>query len=300
MEQRRRNKHLLGREKTATLAEYATHHLRAKGRAEKVRYQTVLVNEAQLRVFIAFIGADRPLESITTEHLQRFDAFLSTRRGISKGTTLSGQSQRHYLNAVSNMYRRAQAEGYVPLGYNPVSSMVDKPTGRRLEARWLEVPDAALYLEAARRYPGKRADLAAPFVHDLIAALMLTGGRWREVAGLLVSDISFDRAIITFRPNEHRQLKPLTSARTVPLWPQLREILEAYLKRYRRIGGLLFPSPRTGKMITDIRKQMDGIGGNGRLAARRDPDEDLPPYVLRRATPDPGPGLPRFGLHRRP
>ena len=98
LEQLRRNKHLLGREKTATLAEYATHHLRAKGRADKVRYQTVLVNEQQLRTFITFVGADRPLESITTEDIQRFDGHLSTLRGISKGTTLSGQTRRHYLN----------------------------------------------------------------------------------------------------------------------------------------------------------------------------------------------------------
>ena len=214
--------------------------------------------ERQLRKFIDFIGPDILLEGVSTDAIQRFDVHLSGLPGL-RGQTLSAQSRRHYLNSVSNLYRRAQSEGYVPPGYNPVAAMVDKPTGRRLEARWLEVHDAALFLEAARRYQGKRADLAVPFVHDVIAALLLTGGRWREVAGLLVSDVSFDRDTVTFRPHEHQRLKTLTSFRTVPLHPQLREILETYLRSYQRIGGLLFHSPRTGKMITDLRKQLDGI-----------------------------------------
>lgn len=50
---------------------------------------------------------------------------------------------RHHLNALSNLFRRAQAEGYVPPGYNPVAAMLEKPTARRQEAKWLEVHDAA-------------------------------------------------------------------------------------------------------------------------------------------------------------
>ena len=258
LEQLRRNKYLLGRDKTSNLKDYAAHHLRVKARTGRVRYETVAANEQQLRTFVAFIGADRPLESITTDDIQRFDSHLASQPG-TRGRTLSGQSRRHYLNAVSNLYRRAQSEGYVPPGYNPVAAMMDKPTGRRVEARWLEVHEAALLLEAARVYEAKREDLAIPFMHNIIAALLLTGGRWREVAGLLVSDVSFERGIITFRPHEHRRLKTQTSSRTVPLHPQLRDILEGYLRAYSRIGGLLFPSPRTGRMITDIRKQLDSI-----------------------------------------
>jgi hypothetical protein len=41
--------------------------------------------------------------------------------------------------------------------------------------------------------------------------------------------VSFDRKTITFRPNAHRRLKTGTSARVVPLWPQLEEILRAYV-----------------------------------------------------------------------
>lgn len=41
----------------------------------------------------------------------------------------------------------------VPVGFNPVAVLMDKPTIVRREARWLEVPEASLYLEAARTLP---------------------------------------------------------------------------------------------------------------------------------------------------
>jgi integrase len=94
-----------------------------------------------------------------------------------------------------------------------------------------------------------------------------------------------------FRTNEWRRLKTAGSKRTVPLWPQLQEILEAYVADRERDGGLgalLFPSvggrPRDPKkdegeeetesvgigetaetetkelMIRDLRKQLDTIG----------------------------------------
>lgn len=57
---------------------------------------------------------------------------------------------RHHLNALSNLYRRAQAEGFVTPGYNRVTALLEKPSAQRHEARWLEVHEAALLLEAAR------------------------------------------------------------------------------------------------------------------------------------------------------
>src|SRR5690606_25375778 len=134
-------------------------------------------------------------------------------------------SVRHYLNAISNMYKRAQAESVVPLGFNPVALMLEKPQPRPQEARWLEPHDAALLLESARTYKPKREDMAMTFAHPLLATFLLTGGRASEVLGLEVEDVSFDRKTITFRPNRWRRLKTGTSFRTVPLWPQLETIL---------------------------------------------------------------------------
>jgi Phage integrase family len=134
-----------------------------------------------------------------------------------------------------------------------------------VEAKWLEVPDAALLLEAARTYRPAQADGGRPpiaFAYELLATLLLTGGRESEVLGLEVDDVSLERGVVTFRPNPWRRLKTATSHRSVSLWPQLREILKAYFpRREREPGSLLFPSFRTGEeaMITDFRKVLDAI-----------------------------------------
>ncbi|HEV2751649.1 MAG TPA: tyrosine-type recombinase/integrase [Gemmatimonadales bacterium] len=142
----------------------------------------------------------------------------------------------------------------------------EAPERPSVEAHWLEVSDAALLLEAARLYrptPGFDGGRAAvPFLYPLIATLLLTGGRETEVLGLEVDDVSFDRRTITFRPNTWRRLKTKRSHRTVHMWPQLEEILRAYVfNSHRPPSRLLFPSPYTRKeqMVTDWRKGLDAV-----------------------------------------
>ena len=95
---------------------------------------------------------------------------------------------------------------------------------------------------------------------------MLSGGRKSEVLGLEVDDVSLRHGKIYIRPNEWRRLKTKGSKRTIPLWPQLEEILREYLMARERTGGLgtlLFPSARgkEERMIRDVRKALDHIGG---------------------------------------
>jgi integrase len=157
---------------------------------------------------------------------------------------------------------RAGAERVVPSGYDPVGDLQEKPIARRVEAKWLEMPDAARLLEAARTYRpapnGGRPPL--PFACELLATFVLTGGRESEVLGLEVADVSLDRDVVTFRPNTWRRLKTTSSHRSVPLWPQLREILERYLA-VRPPSRLLFPSYWTGEeaMVTDFHKLLDAV-----------------------------------------
>ena len=151
----------------------------------------------------------------------------------------------------------------MPPGYNPVAALMEKPAGRPAEARWLEPHEAALLLESARTYrPGPNAH-GGP-IYPLLAVLLLTGGRRSEVLGLEVDDVSFKRQTITFRPNEWRRLKTLTSHRSVRLWPQAETILRAYFADKERGGGLgrlLFPSPvlSSEALITDCRKALDAV-----------------------------------------
>lgn len=126
----------------------------------------------------------------------------------------------------------------------------------------MEVSDAALLLEAARTYrPVKHGGpRPLPFAYELVGTFLLTGGRESEVLGLEVADLSLDRSVVTFRPNAWRRLKTATSHRSVPLWPQLREVLEGYLAE-RPPSRLLFPSYRKGEeaMVTDFHKLLDVV-----------------------------------------
>ena len=255
LENARRGRAVSGLHRTVTLAEFAREHLIAKAKAGRVGEQWLAAAELHLRRAIDVLGAGRDLNTIGVADVCRLAARL-------QADGMSGGSARHHLNSLSNVYRRAQAEGCVPPGYNPVAGLMEKPTARRVEARWLEVPEAALLLESARSYVPKRADLAVPFAYPLVATFLLTGGRPSEVLGLEAHDVSFDRRTVTFRPNDWRRLKTESSLRSVPLWPQLEEILRAYVfGSDAPPGRLLFPSLRTGHeaMLTDCRKLLDAV-----------------------------------------
>lgn len=263
-EQRRRSKNVLGVKQEYSLQEYAAHHLVETAKEGRVSRDWLSTREGQLRAAVEFFG-NVNLAQITPAELNNYVVWLrnrvwktsggNDRKGYSEGTI------RHYLNALSGMYTRAESEELQVT--NPVARMLNKPVGDAEEAEWLEVDEAATVLETAKAYSPDRSDLANPFVHEIVATMLLTGARESEVYGLEVKDVSFNSSIVRIRTNKWRGLKNKPSARTVPLWPQLHEVLAAYLVR-RPIGGrLLFPSPRftTEGMVTDIRKQLDGIGG---------------------------------------
>ncbi len=272
-----------------SLAAFARDHLIAKKKAGKATDQWLAATEGFFRRAIAFFGADRPLDTIRprdvrayVEHLGSLDLrqlrpnspqranrspASAAARPDRPQRTMTPYTVRAHLFALSNLYRRAQESEVVPLGYNPVAVLMDKPAIVRREAHWLEVHEAALYLEAAHRLPplgGTRLDAEAvarlraeweagnrskralagaygvsdvvvgrilrgqnardplddaALAYSVVATFLLTGGRYREVLGLELDDVSFDRKTVTFRPNRWRRLKTQTSWRVVPLWP---------------------------------------------------------------------------------
>jgi integrase len=261
LEENRRNKTLLGVERQSGLKAYAAYHLRRKAQDKEGVRSWLVQSEKHLRAAVDFFGAETDLASITPEGLTGWvDVLRRTDNG--RGGTLGETSVRKYLNSLSNLYKRAWSELYVTS--NPVANMFRKPTESRGEAPFLEAHEAALLLESARTYkaPG---DGAFPWMYPLLATFLLTGGRKNEVLGLEVDDLSLRHDKIYLRPNQWRRLKTAGSKRSLPLWPQLKEILSEYLMERERTGGLgalLFPSGRGSeeKMIRDVRKALDHIG----------------------------------------
>jgi integrase len=246
------------------LADAVREHLLAKARSGHVTDACIAADERFLKRFVEYCGATRRLSEIDTRAVRQFVEWLRTLPG-RRGGTLDDATIRHHLNAISNMYRRARAEGWAPKGHDPVGDLIEKPTPNPDEPLWLEVSEAALYLAAARKCPAGPAAVGhapVPFGYELIATYLLTGGRQDEVLGLEISDVDLARRTIAFRPNAWRRLKTAKSHRTVPLWPQLRQILGAYLAGpHAPAGRLLFPSYCTGeeRMLTDIRKLLDRV-----------------------------------------
>ena len=234
---------------------------------EPVTATWVAAHAGFLAKAMAFFGPHIKLAAITTERVLDFMEWLR-RQPTPQGRTYSEQSVRHHLYALSALYRKAQRKGWVPRAVNPVSLLErhERPKVGRSRTDFLEVPDAARMLWAAATYAAKPQEPEMRLAHALVASFLLTGGRQKEVAGLAIRDIRFDLDTVTFQPHPwHKggRLKTEGAERTIPLWPQLREILEGYLAAYRQHlpGQVLFPSPHltADRPLTDLRDLLDRV-----------------------------------------
>jgi integrase len=250
-------------EERPRLAEYAEQHLRQKARDGEVTVRWLTQAQRHLTAATAFFGAEADLASISPQDCTRWTNHLRTVANGRSGK-LSEGSVRKYLNSLSNLYARAVSDELVLR--NPVAQMYTKPTEERREAEFLEAHEAALLLESARTYKASNEAGAFKHMHALLATFLLTGGRKSEVFGLELDDVSLQHRKVYFRPNGWRRMKTRGSERSMPLWPQLEEILRAYLVEREADGGiegsLLFPSGRGGdeeRMLDDVRKALDII-----------------------------------------
>ena len=253
--------------KKPTIAEVVKEHIAAREKDGHVTEGWVEAGGVFLGRAVAFFGEARRLGAITPDHVLEWIENLRAMQ-TKRGRALTEGSIRHHINALSSLYRRAQRRRYVAPGYNPVALLDrdEKPQAPKTETRFLEVPEAALLLEAARTYVVKKHEPEMALAYPLIATFLLTGGRAKEVLGLRVEDVSTDRQTVTFRPNEFHEgqrLKTKGSARVVPLVPQLQEILQPLLDRRAIEGGtLLFRSPHLTDReapITDLRDLLDRV-----------------------------------------
>ena len=169
------------------------------------------------------------------------------REGYSDG------SRRHHLNAISHTYRHAIALGYVTV--NPAAVLVGKPNGVPVDGGWLTARQGALLVAMAEKLAA--AKHLHPMAARLILAYLTSGLREREMLGLVHDDCG--ATMLRVRENRWRRLKTKASSRDVPMWPQLRAALQpsdAAVDRH----ALVFPSPRTGLMLNELRPWLDRVG----------------------------------------
>ncbi len=265
LDAKRRGRALHGDEdQPLPLAAEADDHLRQKAMAGNATERWLTQMQRHLEIAVGYFGAGRDLRTITPPDVRSYVHYLAALPN-GRGSTLSRQAQRHYLNSLGNVFKRAVADG--KLGLNAVHSLMDEDKPRASstsETTYLEPHHAALLIESARTFHVDPSAGGLPFMYPLVATFLLTGGRQAEVLGLEVDDISFKLDLVRFRPNDWRRLKNTGSERGVPLWPQLREIMREYMLHSEQTGGLgrlLFPSPRPGPeaMVNDFRKSLDAV-----------------------------------------
>lgn len=255
---------------------FAEHHLVQKAMLGQAREQWLAAAQKHLEVARDYFGANRDIGSITVRDVTEYTAHL---RQLSngRGETLSATSINHYLNSLSNLFRRAISESLIDMGRNPVAAMMGRPEGDSRETPFLEIPEVATILSFAKTYKPTRDDLALPCGYELIATLALTGCRESEVYGLTLDDIDLVRDTLRIRPTRERKLKSRAAKRVVPIWPQLHEVLEGYLaSSYAPRGRLLFPGRSNSgdeAMVTELRKLLDKMPMPDRLRRERTPKE---------------------------
>lgn len=223
----------LGTDAEPTLGAYARRFLKAKARNRRNR--TVERYEGALRKFTAEWGEGIRLSAITPEMCEDY-----MDRRLAEAATQTVLHEMHALGGVFGMAVKRRK-----LTYNPVA-VLELPEIQRRESEYLEIGEAARLIKAALRLDGEAHSRACPYFGPILATGLLSGGRLGAVLSLEVRDVDFDAGLIRYRPNGWYRLKgkPRHAERTVPLWPQLREILTTYVETFGRVDA---PSSYTGR-----------------------------------------------------
>lgn len=155
-------------------------HLRMKAKNKACGGQWLSAVQGHLETAAAFFGSRRDLATITPKDVSEYRAYLERLPNGRGGTLRSGTIQQ-YLNSLSNLFRRAQERMLVPVGYNPVSAIMERPKIERELTPWLEVHEMAEVLRFAfEEYEPERGDLAVPYFPVILATYALTGLRNSE------------------------------------------------------------------------------------------------------------------------
>lgn len=265
--------------------EYLAHLTRTSEASKKWQQDSAKM----LHRAVAYYGDSRPIARIGKLEVQEFIGALRTmaykphrvvqlRNGETEARpekVYSDQSRRHHLAVLLRLLDYAEDREWIRASpRSRLRGKGDRPKKPRSKTPWLENDEAARLLEAARTLPRSKREPMWAMAEAILGTLLLTGGRADEVLGLTRDDIDFVHRQVHFRPTPFRKgQKGKTDAatRTVPLWPQLEEILRRYLagvwepwrQAHRPDLWLLFPAPRIlasrGReaRITDIRKAVE-------------------------------------------
>jgi integrase len=251
LEEARRNRERLGLNPQLGVKAYADHHLNAREQSGRYRSRhledTALilaravhffdeVQPEQLQGSGRRMGSPRNLSEISTPDIRAWLDWLSTIPN-RRGGFLGPDTLRRHLTEFGALFRRARSEGLSR--DNPVGDLLDRPVPPESPTRHLEPEECALLLEAARTLP--REDPSDPFTplpcaYELLAFLLLTGAREGEARRARVRDLDFAGSTVDIRGSKKGKRSSRSAKRWTEMHPQLREILQPYVRRMGRVG----------------------------------------------------------------
>ena len=270
LSQRNHKKALLAIDPGSDLVDVAIHYLEELTASNDYDAETLADWEAHLSRVVAYftrwqhasvhhpepLPRRRSLISIGIPDIYAFNEWLRSMPD-PRGNQLSNESRRDHLRALSGVFDTAIIEGSLPRGRNPVPDLMRDLGRRGSETKWLSVGELALLLESARTFgceaQGGRAVLSIPCRYELIATLMLTGAREREITRLQVHHLNFEARTIDIPNPETGEID-----RTIPLHSQLYDILEPYVLRLGRTSGYVF-TMASGEEITSCLRMLELI-----------------------------------------
>lgn len=276
-ERRQRGLHLLGAGAVTDLVKYAERHLKLM-KQEKVEDDHIMRAEWALDLVFrtdAFEGVE-VVGQVTPMRVADVVLELSDRNS-KHGRRYAPATVRRHVMALSRLCRRAVEEGL--LSQNPCDGKAPADEDDANDAVFLEMTEARRLLEAL---PSEN-HWKSPWFRERMMVLVYTGMRFSEMNGMMVDDIDFKRNKIIVRRHPHRRLKTKKSAREIPLWPPLREMLQESLRQHSR-RGLLWPRPgvvesggkeRRKAMCGDVEKALATVVTAARIS------KHVTPKVLR-------------------
>ena len=195
------------------------------------------------------LDQDRRIDTLTGRDVRRALAVLRT-RVTRLGKPYSNSSLHQVLVVLNELCEFARGLGVTPETFDPVGALKtrERPKlGKHRRTDFFEVPEMAALLDVLEHDPDTELPL-----YEITATMAYTGARKEEVIGLCVSDLDFERELIHFRENAHRDIKA-NGDRVGPFWPDLQVILGAHLRKTGRVSGLVFTGPRDLSRTKKIR-----------------------------------------------
>jgi len=173
---------------------------------------------------------DYSLAALTPELLSRHRDLLQAEEGLSNATV------NRYLSVLSKAFSNAVTEWHL-LQDNPLRrvSKRKKPSGR---VRYLSDAERSRLLEACRI--SERKDL-----YLLVLIALTTGMRRGELLGMRWQDVDLERRVAVLHKTKNRE------RRSVPLVPEVVELLRDHGKVRRLDSELIFPGEGNGPLWFD-------------------------------------------------